>query len=371
MKKILFFSLIFLQLLFFRGVFAASETVDVNLFYSKTCPHCHEEIEFLKELKKEIPGFEVNYFEISNSEKSLELMRAYQSKFEIRNSGVPLTIIGEKYFVGFQSSETTGMLIKEAIVGNSEKSNDTFVKIPFIGQVDYRNFSLPVLTFVLGGLDGFNPCAMWVLFFLISLLLGMKDRKRMWILGGAFIISSAFVYFLFMVAWLNFFLFIGLIFWVRMAIAIVAVASGGYYLYDYFTNPEGACKVSGGKGAQKIFDRLREAVGRKSFWFAFVGVVFLAAAVNLVELVCSAGLPAVFTQILTLSELPAWEYYLYIFFYIMIFMLDDMIIFAIAMLTLNAVGISGKYSKISRIVGGVLMLILGILLAFKPNWLMF
>jgi thiol-disulfide isomerase/thioredoxin len=372
MKKILFVSLMFLQLLFFRGAFAASDIVEVEFFYSKTCPHCHEEIEFFHELKKEISNFEVDYHEITDSENNYKLLQAYQKKLDIKNSGVPLTIVGEKYFVGFQSAETTGELIREAIIGNEHKGNErTSVKLPFVGSVDYSSLSLPVLTVVLGGLDGFNPCAMWVLVFLISLLLGMKDRKRMWILGGAFILSSAFVYFLFMVAWLNLFLFIGMIFWVRIAIAIVALASGGYYLYDYFSNPEGTCKVSDAKGAQKIFERLRNAVGKKSFVLALVGVIVLAAAVNLVELVCSAGLPAVFTQVLTLSDLPTWKYYLYVFFYITIFMLDDMIVFSIAMLTLNSVGISGKYSKISRILGGILMLILGLLLAFKPGWLMF
>lgn len=360
-----------MQFLFFKSVFAAPQIEEVELFYSKTCPHCHEEMEFLRGLEKEIPSLNISYYEISDNKENYELLVDYREKLNIRDSGIPVTIIGDKYFVGFLSSETTGKLIKEAITGKVADGQDTILKIPFVGEVNYANWSLPVLTVVLGLLDGFNPCAMWVLLFLISLLLGMKDRKRMWILGTAFIVSSAFVYFLFMVAWLNFFLFAGNIFWVRMLIAIVALLSGGYYLYDCYANPEGTCQVSGGKGAQKTFERLRKAVGEKQFWLALVGVIVLAGAVNLVELVCSAGLPAVFTQVLTISDLPVWQYYFYVLVYILFFMLDDMIVFVVAMITLNTVGISGKYSKISRLVGGIIMLIIGILLAFKPDWLMF
>jgi len=77
------------------------------------------------------------------------------------------------------------------------------VRMPLLGEVALRDLSLPVLTIALGGLDGFNPCAMWALVFLLGLLVGMQDRLRMWVLGAAFVVASAAVYFVFMAAWLT------------------------------------------------------------------------------------------------------------------------------------------------------------------------
>lgn len=199
----------------------------------------------------------------------------------------------------------------------------------------------------------------------------MKNKKRMWTLGITFIVASAFVYFLFLSAWLNFFLILGFVFWIRIAVGLVALGAGFYSLRDYHINKDAACKVTQGEKRKKTFDKLKDIIQEKGFLLAFVGIILLAFAVNLVELVCSAGLPAIYTQILSLNALPAWQYYLYILIYIFFFMLDDLFVFAIAMITLQAVGIQTKYIRLSRLIGGILMLIIGILLLFKPGLLMF
>ena len=245
------------------------------------------------------------------------------------------------------------------------------INVPVIGEIITASISLPVLTVLLGALDGFNPCAMWTLVFLISLLLGMRDRRRMWILGLAFIAASASVYYIFMAAWLNLILFLGFILWIRLLIALVALGGGAYNIKEFFVNKEGTCKVTGTERRQKVFAGLKEIANRRSFWLALAGIVALAFVVNLVELVCSAGLPAVYTQILAMNNLPAWQYYLYILLYIVVFMLDDMFVFVLAMVTLKMTGLSTKYSRFSHLVGGALMVIIGLLLMFKPEWLMF
>ena len=193
----------------------------------------------------------------------------------------------------------------------------------------------------------------------------------MWILGGSFIAASGFAYFLFLTAWLNLLLFLGFIFWIRILIGLVALGAGAYNLRDFIVNKEGGCEVTGDEKRQKIFEKLRKISQQKQFLLALGGIILLAFAVNLVELVCSAGLPAIYTQILALSKLPNWQYYLYLLFYIFIFMLDDLIVFIIAMLTLQAIGIESKYARASHLIGGLLMLLIGLLLLFKPELLMF
>ena len=243
--------------------------------------------------------------------------------------------------------------------------------LPIIGTIQTANLSLPLLSVIIGLIDGFNPCAMWTLLFLISLLLSMKDRRRMWILGTVFIITSAFVYFLFLTAWLNFFMILGFVLWVRITVGLVALGAGFYSLRSYYQNKEGGCKVIEGEKRQKAFEKLKKITQERDFLLALFGIILLALAVNVVELVCSAGLPAVYTQILSLSNLSPWQNYTYILIYILFFMIDDLFIFAVAMITLRAVGIQNKYARLSRLIGGILMLIIGTLLLFKPELLMF
>ena len=377
-RKISFILLFFLGTFFSGNVLATEEELDLYLFSSETCPHCKDEKVFLEKMEEKYEKLVVHELEFTKSEKNRKVFIETLNKLDIKGSGVPLTVIGDEHIVGFGSEDTTGALIEKAIRNNlslstetSESNNLNKIQIPFLGEMNPKGFSLPILTVVMGTLDGFNPCAMWVLFFLISLLLGMKDRKRMWIFGITFIVSSAAVYFLFMAAWLNFFIFIGFVFWVRIIIAGVALFTGFYYLRDYCINKEGACKVDGGGKKKKVFDKLKEIINEKTFWWALIGIIFLSFAVNMVELICSAGLPAVFTQILALSDLSVWQYYAYLILYIFFFMLDDIVIFVLAMITLKTVGVSGKYSRFSRLIGGILMVIIGLLLAFRPEWLMF
>jgi thiol-disulfide isomerase/thioredoxin len=397
-SKILFpLFLLLLPFLFFlssRPSLAQSSPVNIYFFWAKGCPHCTREKEFLKSIENKYPEVKIQSFEISGNPQNTKLLQKVGQELKADISSIPFTVVGEHYFVGFYTAETTGKTIEDAvtcaletscpdIVGRlitpitpqpppqKQKTIPETLKLPILGEVQTKNLSLPTLTFFIALLDGFNPCAMWALLFLISLLLGMKNKKRMLILGTAFIAASAFVYLLFMATWLNLLLFLGFILWVRVFIGAVALGAGSYNIKDYITNPAGVCKVSKGKKRQKLLEKLKKFTEKKHFLIALIGIIILAFAVNLVELVCSAGLPAIYTQILALSHLPIWQYYLYLLFYIFIFMLDDLLVFFAAMTTLRAVGPEGKYARYSRLVGGILMLLIGILLLFKPELLMF
>jgi thiol-disulfide isomerase/thioredoxin len=380
----------------------AENTVNVYFFWGDGCPHCAKEKPFLEELENKYPSVTVHKYEIWHSDTNRNLLQKVSSELEANVSGVPFTVIGEKTISGYLNDETTGKEIEDAITyclasecldrigsiagvnnaekkippekdsaGNEKVSVPETITLPLVGEMRTRDVSLPVLTVLIAGLDGFNPCAMWTLLFLISLLLGMHDKKRMWILGSAFILASAGIYFLFMAAWLQLILFIGFIFWIRLAIGLSSLGAGVYNLREYFINKENACKVTRGEERRRVFDALKRFTQERHFWLALFGIIILAVAVNIVELICSAGLPVIYTQILTLSHLEAWQYYLYLLLYVFIFMLDDLFVFIISMKTLELTGVTTKYSRFSHLIGGILMLILGIILIFKPELLMF
>jgi cytochrome c biogenesis protein CcdA len=199
----------------------------------------------------------------------------------------------------------------------------------------------------------------------------MEDRRRMWILGSAFIVTSAFVYFIFMVGWLNLIMFLGVNTWIKIAIGLVALIAGGYSLKEYMTNKKGGCKVEKSEKQKAVFNKLKNVTKKENFWVALFGIILLAFAVNLVELMCSAGFPAMYTQVLALSNLQSWQYYMYIGFYVFFFMLDDMIVFFTSMVALELTGITTKFDRASKLIGGILMVIIGLLLIFKPELLMF
>ena len=397
MKKIfyLFIALFFIATPFAGGFIPAHASDEVNLyfFWGEGCPHCAAEKPFLEKLEQKYPQLNIHELEVWGNRENLNLMIEFGKKLDANISGVPFTVVGEHYISGWMDEAYTGKQIEDAIqcaiqnscrdIGNEIANGKTDVAVekvskipekitlPFLGEVQTKNISLPVLTIIIGALDGFNPCAMWTLLFLISLLLGMGDRKRMWILGGVFIAASAFVYFLFMAAWLNLLLFLGFVFWVRIVIALVAIGGGGYYLKEYFTAEDTTCKVTGTEKRQRVFEKIKKIAHESHFLLALAGIILLAFAVNLVEAICSAGLPVVYTQILSLSGLAKWQYYLYISLYILIFMLDDLIVFFVAMITLRMTGLSTKYSRFSHLIGGAVMVIIGLLLVFKPELLMF
>lgn len=372
---------------------------DLNIYFfrGEGCPHCEDEKKLLDQITTENPRIKVYDYEIFYNSQNAKLLYSISKTLGVPYRGVPYTIIGDKVFEGYSEYPTADDILEQVdkclkrscedsvaeIVGVNkaepkpiveEKKPEGWpekIKTPWNSEINTANISLPVLTIIMGTLDGFNPCAMWTLIFLISLLVNMGDKKRMWILGSTFIFVSGAVYFIFMSAWLNLLLFIGAVIWIRITIGLVALVAGIYNLKEYYENKAGVCKVSTNESHKKIFDRLKEVVYEKNFLLALAGIMILAFAVNLVEVICSAGFPAIYTRVLTLSNLPTWQYYFYILFYIFFYMLDDIIVFALSMWALKITGVTTKYSRWSNLIGGLILVILGIILILKPELLMF
>lgn len=397
--KLIIFSL-FISIIFITNIKAEENLVNLYLFYSNTCPHCEAEMELLDELQEDYDNLKIYKYEISEDENSL-LLNKVSEMFDINVTGVPFTIIGEKTFFGYSEEnskkkfigaieyysshgyidkvgEYLGNELPTYDINNNDITVDEYIKeygeytfnIPFIGNVSTKDLTLPLIAIIMGFIDGINPCAMWVLLFLISMLIGMHDRKKMWILGSAFLITSAFIYFLIMLAWLNIAVVVTKIDIIRLVIAIVALLGGFYNLYSLFKTKENGCNVTTKKDRQKILERIKKFTSEKNLILSVIGVIALAISVNLIELACSAGLPVMFTQILAINNLTGIQYISYILLYILFFLIDDLIIFIIAVTSMKVSGMSVKYGKISKLIGAILLILIGILLIFKPEWLM-
>lgn len=414
MKKIFFvlFLIIFLSLLL-KADFSLAQEQKINLyfFYGQTCPHCKKAEKFLEDLKTKYPQLLIKSYEVfgdkENADLLLKLFEACGEKKQVR---VPAIFIGEEVIIGYWSDETTGLQIEETMkeclkkecpdplkkLGECETCEcngeicqcdvcecelpeadaSQIIQLPLIGKINLSEMSLPALTITLAALDGLNPCAMWILLFLIALLINTRSRKRMWLIGGTFIAASGLVYFLLLSAWLNLFLAISYVNLTRVLIGVLALGMGAWQIKT-FISYKGTCPLT--DGSSKFKDRIKnglknhtEKLALSPFTFGILGgIVILAIGVNLLEFFCSAGLPAIYTQILALNNVGNLSYYLYLLLYTFIFMLDDLIIFFLAVITLSRIGFTERYNYWSTLIGGLLIFILGVLLIFKPEFLMF
>jgi hypothetical protein len=281
-------------------------------------------------------------------------------------------VIEENKSLKEEVKEAKEKLEKEKQQEEQDTEKTTQMTLPLLGKVDVKKFSLPLIALSIGLVDGFNPCAMWVLIFLISMLIGMKNRKRMWAIGIAFLATSALIYLLFMFSWLQITLKLSQIRFVQIMIAIVALL-GAFINLNSFNKErkkDAGCQVVDKEKRKSIIEKIKKFTSEKSLFLAILGAMALAISVNFVELACSAGLPLLFTQILALNNLNTCMYIIYMIIYIIAYLLDDIIVFVIAMITLKLTGITNKYNKYSHLIGGLIMLIVGLLMIIKPEWLM-
>ena len=422
MKKILMFFIVFAVFLLLPVSAKADEKViNIHLFYGNGCPHCAAEEEFLSDYLKDRTDVKLYKYEIWYDSHNQELLSKVQKEMGTTNkNGVPFTVIGKKTIVGYAdgvtdeqikdainyylnndyrdyAGEITGKVKKAEVKEDTtkdesktedkkenkiEKADDTKdsdqtdenVTVPVLGKINAKKVSLPILAVVLGFVDGFNPCAMWILIFLITMLFNMKDRKKMWILGLTFILTSGIVYLMFMLAWLNLATFISKIAFIRLLIAVIALVVGLINVYKYIDSlkkKDEGCDVVDKKDRKKIMEKIISITHEKKFIIALLGIMVLAASVNIIELMCSIGIPLLFTQILAMNNLSTFSYMMYMFIYIFFFLIDDIVIFVISMVTLKVTGLSTKYTKYSHLIGGIIMLIIGLLLIIKPELLMF
>lgn len=346
--------------------------INIYLFRIDGCPHCQEEEKWLEEIKEKYDLVNVYDYEIKNNKQNKEYyLKAKELLGDDVSKSVPYTVIGEKYYVGF--SDTVKEKIETEInnlVNNISKDKDS-VKIPLLGKVNMKSVSIPIVAIILGAVDGFNPCAMWILLLLINMCITIKDKKKMAIVGFTFIFSSALVYFLSMLG-IGFILDLSVVLYIRNIIAIFAIILGIYNLYVYFkTRKITGCHVVKKEKRQNIISKINNILSKKSTILILLATVVFAISVNLIELACSLGFPAIFLEILSLNKIYGLKKIIFLLIYIFFYILDDTIILILSIKAFEAKGISTKYNKYVNLIGGILLLVMGILLILKPEWIMF
>lgn len=348
------------------------DKVNIYLFYSKICPHCQKEEKYFETLKEKYQDkIHIYTYEVTENKTNNEIMKSLKKELKENNQGVPFTIIGSKTFLGYD--ESFNERIENTIDSylNENTTTDNIYTIPILGKVEAKNASIILIAVILGFIDGFNPCAMWILLLLINMCISIKDKKKMLIVCLTFIITSGIIYFLSMLG-IGFILDLTTIAYIRNIIAILAIVLGIYNLYTYIkTRKETGCNVVKKEKRKTIITKINNILNNKNTLLMFGGTIILATSVNLIEMACSLGFPTIFLEILSINNIHNFLKITYLLIYILFYLIDDIVVLFLSIKAFEAKGISTKYNKYVHLIGGLIMILMGVLLIFKPEWIMF
>lgn len=348
------------------------EKVNIYLFYSKICPHCQKEEKYFETLKEKYQDkINIYTYEVTENKTNNEIMKSLKKELKENSQGVPFTIIGSKTFLGYDESlnERIENTI-ESYLDENTKTDNTYT-IPILGKIEAKNASIILIAIILGFIDGFNPCAMWILLLLINMCISIKDKKKMLIVCLTFIITSGIIYFLSMLG-IGFILDLTTISYIRNIIAILAIILGIYNLYTYLkTRKQTGCHVVKKEKRKTIITKINNILNNKNTLLMFGGTIILATSVSLVEMACSLGFPTIFLELLSINNIHSFLKVAYLLIYILFYLIDDIIVLFLSIKAFETKGISTKYNKYVHLIGGLIMILMGVLLIFKPEWIMF
>lgn len=353
-----------------------SYRVELYFFWSKTCPHCQEALPHIEQMAMDHPWLRLHSMEITRHPDHRSLYLHYAEYLGESARSVPAFFVCNSMTVGWDGMQGIGQhllsqarLCREGEIPNKPQQDQQASPLQTLQDMNLDQMSLPAITVVLAGLDAFNPCAFFILLFLLSLLVHARSRRRMLFIGLTFVTMSGVIYFLFMAAWLNLFLLVGSMPYITLTAGIVALLIGILNAREYFKFHQGP-SLSIPDGAKPgLFKRMTRLISVEHLPTLLFGTVMLAAAVNLYELLCTAGFPMVYTRLLTLHQLQGGAYYGYLLLYNLIYIIPLLVIVLVFTWTLGSRKLSQSEGRLLKLLSGSMMLMLGLALIINPNWL--
>lgn len=347
------------------GVLAAGATgsQDLEVFTRDGCARCAEAARVLAEIQRDAPALRVVVRDVGRDAEARARLAELSAHRGMTRLAVPAFWVGGELLVGFRGGVTDRELrARLGLTPRSPERDGDDVETGLFGILSVNRLGLPLFTIALGLVDGFNPCAMFMLLFVLALLANLRDRARMALVGGTFVAVSGLAYFTFMAAWLNVFLAVGYLRGVEIALGAIALAIGGLNVKDFFAFRRGPSVGIPAAAKPRLYARVRAIVQAESVAAALAGAIVLAILVNVVELLCTAGLPVVYTRILSLRDLPAWQHYAYLALYNLAYVADDAVMLGVAVVTLGSRKLQEREGRWLKLVSGLVLGGLGLAL---------
>lgn len=361
--------------------------VQLELFTREGCPHCDDAKLFAGNLRASRPGLHIVIRDVIKDPAALKRLQTLATQSGIGNIAVPAFYVHGNLVIGYAGVNSTGAhinaLLDQAAIpkqqdgktgnactveeqlscGPTGTAQTDAVDIPLLGvKVALDDIGLPLFTLIIGLLDGLNPCSMWVLVFMIAMLASLKNRRRMLLIAGTFVAVQGIAYFAFMAAWFNLFFLVGISRASEIILGVIAVVAGLINLKDFFAFGRGFSLSIPASAKPGLYEKLRQILQTRSLIPALLGIVAFAVLVQVVELLCTSGFPALYTRILTMHHLDYWRYYGYLLLYDIAYMFDDIIVLAIGVITLSQRRLREQEGKWLKLINGLIMLGLAIYL---------
>jgi hypothetical protein len=377
--------------------FSETETASSRLYYysAENCPHCAEYGPQINKIVARQQGAVLVEKDIWKDRTAFQQLIDLLATHGDLPVATPTVMLGDRVWVGLDeqklaeiedalaaclvagcrdtllrlSHTTDPAAVAASDLVPEESEEESQLVVPLLGELDAREISLPLVTLVLGLLDSVNPCAFFVLLFLLSLMVHAHSRARMLTVGLVFVLFSGVIYFLFMAAWLNLFLLTGGVQFITSLAGLVAVAIGLFNIKDFFLFHQGPSLSISDKVKPGLYQRVRNLVQSAGYPSLLGGTALLAIAANSYELLCTAGFPMVYTRILTLKELSSWQYYAFLAFYNLVYIVPLLLIVILFAVTLGAHRLTEQQGRALKLISGVMMTELGAVLLVKPTLL--
>ena len=363
---------------------SGAEVVELYFVFSSTCPHCHAAIPSVEAWAEDREWLRVWWLQADGGDPMVaEIAQAVADDIGEPIRGVPTFMYCDTMRTGWDDADGMGAIV----IGELDACHDSLiaptsaepigtttttivsVAVPVVGDVEANAVPLPVFTAIVAGLDAFNPCAFFVLLFLLSLLVHARSRARMALVGMTFVAVSGVLYFVFMAAWLNLFLVTDNLRAVTLVAGLIAVVLGALSAKDYFRPDLGPSTSIPDAAKPGLFARMRGLLSIDRLLPVMAATIALAVVANSYELLCTAGLPMVFTRVLTLNDLPTPSYYGYLALYNLIYVIPLMAIVLGFVWTLGSRKLQPTEGRTLKLLSGSMMLGLGLVLVLAPQLL--
>ncbi|MFO0866291.1 MAG: hypothetical protein U0744_16865, partial [Gemmataceae bacterium] len=390
---------------------AGQVRIHLHVFWSNTCSHCAAAHVFLNEMKGRHPWLQIYAYETHDA-GNLDLYRRMAQSLNRTAGQIPAFFWCGNLEIGYDGPHASGARLERSLQRcyeaikrqvdqrRSEKprpdnessialalialadpppangsgldlppnvaEENTTVVLPFVGETSAESLSLPALTAVLALCDSVNPCAFFVLLFLLSLMIHAHSRWRMAVVGGTFVFFSGLVYFLFMAAWLNLFMVVGHLRPITWIAGLLAVVAAVINVKDFFFFRQGPTLSIPEDVKPGLFQRMTQLIGATRFASMLAGTVVLAALVNMYELLCTSGFPMIYTRVLTLRDLSLGGYYAYLVAYNVLYVLPLAVIVGVFAWKLGARKMTEYEGRVLKLLSGLMMFMLGASLLIAP-----
>ena len=323
----------------------SEKSVEINFFYSPSCPHCIKENKFLDKLGEKYPEIKINRYSISNPE-NVEILKGFCQKCSEAQpylGSVPLTFIGDDFIPGFDNEKNIGIDIENAVRKQLGypliQEGEGSIKIPLLGEINIKSYSLPIQAAALGFLDGFNVCSLGALVLILGLVLSLRSRIKILIFGGSYIFITALVYGFLIFLWYQLFtLLASYMTLIQVIVGLLGMGGGIYFLKQFikYRKQGPSCEIINEGPVSRMFSRTKNLMENpRSILIMVTSIILFAIVITVVEFPCSAVIPVFFASILAKAQISIFYYFFYLCIYLFFYMLDEIIVFLAALFTLN------------------------------------